>query len=362
MKIDRSNYEVWFIDWLAGNLSDQQVEELMVFLEMNPSLREEFDELPSLRLNAPPYVFQKKDILKRSTSEITASQLEYLSVAFLENDISPDQRSELKEIIEEDPQKLRIFELIQKTKLIAPDILYSHKYQIIRRPLKQKVLQWSLIGLSTAATIAIVILSYLAIPHNLTDNDGIGKLSNIDSTNNNRRDVKFYVSTSKTDSITDQNISITGTTPVIRRDRKHSVSTIKPDSIADELVLISKFDSPDKILTLPQSEHIAADLPNTLMSQASLQIFTPIEDERSNVGKFIARVFREKILKDTTRKTSPLEAFEIAEVGVTGLNKLFGWQIALNKNIDEVGKPASVYFSSRLLKFNTPVKKNEIVP
>jgi hypothetical protein len=353
MKIDKSNYEVWFIDWLDGNLSDQQVEELMLFLEMNPSLREEFDELPALKLNAPQDTFLKKDLLKKSKSEITLSQLEYLSVAFLENDISPDQRSELKEIIEEDPEKQNVFELIQKTKLTATDILYSHKHQLIRQPLRQKVIRWSLIGLSAAATVAIVIMSYLAIPHHLTDNEEIGKLSIIDTTNN---------------SGSNQTFSITRRKPVFRRDGKFSVSTIntiktiKPYSIADELALIHKLDSPEKILTPPLSEHIADALPNILISQSSPQIFTPIEDERSNVGRFIARVFREKILKENTLKTSPLEAFEIAEAGVTGLNKLLGWEMALNKNIDEDGKPGSVYFSSRLLKFNTPVKKTEIVP
>jgi hypothetical protein len=365
MKIDISNYEVWFIDWLDGNLSDKQVEELMLFLEMNPYLKEEFDELPSLRLNIPQDAFQKKDLLKKSASEFPLSQLEYLSVAFLENDISPDQRSELKEIIEEDPEKLKVFELIQKTKLTVPAILYSHKHQLTRQPLKQKVIRWSLIGLSAAATIAIVIMSYLAIPHPLTDNDGFGKLSYIDSTNNNSRDVKFYLSTPKTDSVTDQKISITRPTPVIRRDRKHLVSTIKTirrDSISDGLALISKFDSMEKILPLPQSMHIAIDLPNSIISQTTPQIFIPFEDDRSNVGRFIARVFREKVLKEATTKTSPLEVFEIAEAGVTGLNKLLGWQMALNKNIDEEGKTGSVYFSSRLLKFNTTVKKTENVP
>ena len=365
MKIDNSNYEVWFIDWLDGNLSDQQGEELMLFLEMNPSRKEEFDELTSLRLNAPQVAFQKKDLLKRSLSEISPSQLEYLSVAFLENDISSYQRSELKEIIEEAPEKRRTFELIQKTKLIAPDIRYSHKFQLIRQPLKQKVIQWSLIGLSAAATVAIVIISYLSIPHPLTDNSGLGELSNIDSTGNNSRDVKFYVSTPKTDSITDQKISITGTISVIRRDRKNSVSTIKtikPDSIADELVLISKLDPPEKILISKPLDHFAIDMPNSLISFTPPQIFTPFEDERSNVGRFISRFLREKILKETTIKTSPLEVFEIAEAGVTGLNKLLGWQMALNKNMDEEGKTGSVYFSSRLLKFNTSVKKTEIVP
>jgi hypothetical protein len=353
MLIDRSNYELWLIDWIDGNLNNQQIEELLAFLNCNPDIQEEFEELTSVILKPLETKFLKKESLKKSFRELSESQFEYLSIAFLENDISPDQRSELEEIIEKDPEKLRIFDLIQKTKLIAPDILYSHKHQLIRQPLRQKVIRWSLIGLSAAATIAIVILSFLAIQHPLTDNDGIGKLSDLDTTFNTSAKPIF---------------SITKTIPVFRRDGKSSVSTIKtietikPDSITNELVLISKFDSPGKILPPPLSEQIALALPNILISQTSPQIFTPIEDEISNVGRFIARVFREKILKENTIKTSPLEAFEIAEAGVTGLNKLFGWEMALNKNIDEDGKPGSVYFSSRLLKFNTPAKKTEIVP
>ena len=47
------------------------------------------------------------------------------------------------------------------------------------------------------------------------------------------------------------------------------------------------------------------------------------------------------------------------KAGVTGLNKLFGWQMALDKKNDENGQPKSVYFSSKILKFNAPVKKRE---
>ena len=362
MKIDKSNYEVWFLDWLDGNLSEQQVEELMLFLQMNPCFKEEFDDLSSIILEAPLSPFKNKDFLKRSLHEIPPSQLEYLSVAFLENDISADQRSELKEIIEKTPEKLRTFELIQKTKLVAPEVVYSYKHKLARLPIKQRVIQWSLIGLSAAATIAILIMSYLAIQHPLTDNEGFEKLSNIDTTQNTGRGIKSSISTPKTDSGTNRNISVIATTPVIRRDVKFYVSTIIPDSIAYELALIPRLDSPEKIFDLPHLDHIATDLSITLISSKPTQIFTPLEDERSNVGRFIARVFREKILKDTTPKTSPLEVFEIAEAGVTGLNKLLGWQMALNKNIDEEGKTGSVYFSSRLLKFNTSVKKTEILP
>ena len=39
MKIDRSNYEIWIIDWLDGSLSDSQAEELKLFLNENPDIR-----------------------------------------------------------------------------------------------------------------------------------------------------------------------------------------------------------------------------------------------------------------------------------------------------------------------------------
>ena len=46
MRIDRSNYEIWFIDWLDGNLNSNQVEKLKLFLNENPDLEEELAGLP----------------------------------------------------------------------------------------------------------------------------------------------------------------------------------------------------------------------------------------------------------------------------------------------------------------------------
>ena len=50
MKIDRSNYEIWFIDWLDGNLNSLQIEQLKLFLDQNPDLKEEFNDLTPVKL------------------------------------------------------------------------------------------------------------------------------------------------------------------------------------------------------------------------------------------------------------------------------------------------------------------------
>ena len=86
------------------------------------------------------------------------------------------------------------------------------------------------------------------------------------------------------------------------------------------------------------------------------------ENERSKIGKYLAKTFREKMLKEKTPPDSPLKAYEIAEAGVTGINKLFGWEMALDRKSDENGDLKSVYFSSRIIKFNAPVKKSEPLP
>jgi hypothetical protein len=83
------------------------------------------------------------------------------------------------------------------------------------------------------------------------------------------------------------------------------------------------------------------------------------EDERSNVDRFIARLFHEKIMKDTISGYRPVRTYDIAVAGITGLNKLFGWEMAFNKNTDETGEIKSYYFSSKLIKINAPVKKPE---
>jgi hypothetical protein len=161
MQIDRSNYEIWIIDWLDGNLSDHQAEELKLFLVENPDIREEFEELSSFRLKPSQESFLHKSALKKGIPDLSASQFEYLCVAYLENDLSDNQRTELLQIIGNDPEKKRNFELIQKARLSPKKVNFEHKKQLIKRTPFQKVIRMSVIGLSAAATVALIITAWL---------------------------------------------------------------------------------------------------------------------------------------------------------------------------------------------------------
>ena len=41
MKINRNNYEVFFMDYLDGNLDESVVNDFIEFLQKNPDLKEE---------------------------------------------------------------------------------------------------------------------------------------------------------------------------------------------------------------------------------------------------------------------------------------------------------------------------------
>ena len=114
MEIDRSNYEIWFIDWMDGNLNPHQEKILRQFLIENPDLREEFTDLSPECTIPSKVIFKHKEQLKKSPADITKSQFEYLCVAYLENDLSPEQQNELTEIIKLDRKKAVILRRSRK--------------------------------------------------------------------------------------------------------------------------------------------------------------------------------------------------------------------------------------------------------
>ena len=98
-------------------LNSLQIDQLKLFLSENPDLRDEFYDFNSMNLLPSGISFSNKEHLKKSPSDISQSQFEYLCAAYLENDLSGSQQTELKEIIDMDPDKKKIFDLIQKTGL-----------------------------------------------------------------------------------------------------------------------------------------------------------------------------------------------------------------------------------------------------
>jgi hypothetical protein len=362
MKIDRSNYEVWIIDWLDGNLDETRIAELQLFLSENPDLKTEAEELSITKLTPSDTHLSHKENLKKSPANLSETQFDLLSAAYLEKDLSPDQEEELMELIKKDPEKKRIFDLIQKTKISTLSITYPKKSKLYRRSVRQKIIRFSLIGLSAAAVITAVILNFRQTPvvtpvttlktARSIVADSITRPAPLKASDKIKPADRSILKESRSETLLASAVQ----TAVTASDRENTPEdTINRTSeLPSEIIR--------KLPVILTAELKPESLQNTLIAYNSPEAIVADDDGRSKLGKFIARTFREKILKEKAPKDSPLRAYEIAEAGVSGLNKLLGWQMALDKRNDENGELKSVYFSSKILKFNAPVKKSEPLP
>jgi hypothetical protein len=366
MQIDRSNYEIWLIDWLDGNLTDIQVEQLQRFLIENPELEDEFYELNTFRLNPSGNSFPQKNKLIKTSADLSDTQFEYLSVGYLENDLSTHQQEELKEIIKHDQEKKVSFELTQKTRLYPAAYSYKHKKNLIRMTPVRKAFRLSSAILSAAAIIILVMISYFSKPKTLqvkTEKRAQSIIS--DSSVLKSPAEKTSKSLTKGKEIIFINKQSNNLVAILHKtvpssSEKYANKQTQADSSLSSVQLPRTI--PDRIYFTPDINLKGELIPNTLIAFNSTVSSNEYDEYRSRLGRFIARTFREKILKEKAAKDSPLKVYEIAEAGVAGLDKLLGWQMALDEKKDSNGELKSVYFSSRILNFNAPIKKSESLP
>jgi hypothetical protein len=358
MKIDRSNYEIVIIDWLDGNLNDVESEQLFQFLRENPDLKEEFNELGLVRLTPPKGQIPDKAKLRKSADDLSKTQFEYLCAAFLENDLSAEQRAELLQMTANDPAKKKTFDQISRTRLKPVDVLFPNKKLLLKRTVFQSTVRLSVMILSAAAVITLAFILYFTKPRELP--------GTIESS------VQAIVSDSIQKRNSDQNIPEKEPEPAPSQSSKRSnsnIAAVQPSpnteipssenqAVTSELEITRTEILIEKISVHPDVG-FKTEMPENLIALNHPVNTEPVDDGRSKFGKLIAKTFREKLLKDKTPADSPLKGYEFAKASVAGLNKLLGWEMALDERKDPEGNLRSVYFSSKMLKFNAPVKKTE---
>jgi len=153
MKINRDNYEAYFLDYHEGQLSPDMVQEVLLFVEQNPDLKNIFDEFEAVSLVADTnIVFEKKSSLKKNqvfaTSQVNELNYEEFMVDETEGLLTDEQLASLEEFISINPQ----FEKERKLYALAhlspdKDIVFEAK-----ESLKQKAIPVGLIDSGTFET------------------------------------------------------------------------------------------------------------------------------------------------------------------------------------------------------------------
>ncbi len=128
--INIHNYEEFFIDFLDGVLSENEVSELNEFLKNHQELGNDFDGLKQIKLIPERIEFENKSLLIKQTQskffELTPS--EYLAIAELENDITESEKIKLETELNTNSKKLNEYKIFKLTKL-KPDLKITYQYK-----------------------------------------------------------------------------------------------------------------------------------------------------------------------------------------------------------------------------------------
>ncbi len=128
--INESNYEVYIIDYLEGNLDAVQVSELLLFIEQNPDVKSEFEELSSgcILIQREEGIQLEKSSLKKPVYHQLKEKYDRLLVAAAEGDLNAEQLDELSRLFVLYPELVSEKRLFGQAKML-PDfaIIYNEK-------------------------------------------------------------------------------------------------------------------------------------------------------------------------------------------------------------------------------------------
>ena len=123
MKINRINYELYFVAYLDNNLSRGDMLELMAFLAQNPDLEEELNLVKDIKLEPETICFDAKNSLKKKNEEIEISKEKFdeLCIGKIENTLNKQEKILLEKHIKLNPELEKEFKLFELT-ILQPDL------------------------------------------------------------------------------------------------------------------------------------------------------------------------------------------------------------------------------------------------
>lgn len=346
-KISRNNYEIFFLDYLEGNLDPLKTEELFSFLLLHPDLKNELDNFEIITLDKYDKKFENKEILKKFnfSDEVDDFNFEQFCIAFIEEDLNAQQKNGFINYLISHPEKERILDQYKRTRLNSDSsIVYFGKDKLKKGSRGGLIV---LKRLAFAASLLLVAgLSFFLItgeeseksPLISENQNSTGAISSghqdssvpaIESHENASEVVSVYRNVIDVNELVLYEESSEEKIKVDRIDLKPILNR-KPDlgKHAGEAVLFASITKTD---IDPYDDNAPRDLLSGL---------------RRNIDEFGASMDTDGI-----DGSGRLTIWDIADAGINAFSKLTGADVRVNKKKDEDGNVTALAFQSKNLNF-----------
>jgi DNA-directed RNA polymerase subunit L len=163
MKIDRHNYEEFFLLYVDNELTAEQKKLVEQFIQENPDLAIELEILQQTTLQADDsIVFDGKELLLRSETDsiVNMDNYEEYLIAYIDNELNDQEKIDFFKFTMAHPQVKEELAIYQQTKLQPEkEVVFANKEILYKREEKVKVIsmQWWKIAVAAAIILGIGI-------------------------------------------------------------------------------------------------------------------------------------------------------------------------------------------------------------
>jgi hypothetical protein len=168
MKIDRHNYEEYFILYMDNELGSDDRRMVEAFVLQHPDLKEELDLLLQYKLTPDTEILfpGKEDLIKvNGETPITLTNYEEWLVLYIDNELNADQRKAVESFMAVNPSIQDELTLLQHSKLQPEQIVFAGKEFLYRKEEKVRPLpvRWWRIAAAAVLLLGIGITTAVVV-------------------------------------------------------------------------------------------------------------------------------------------------------------------------------------------------------
>lgn len=342
-KIDLNNYEIYYLDYLEGNLDEVNTSALFIFLDENPLIKKDLSDIEFVELTANETEIFDKNTLKKTINE---SNVDDYIISFVEGDIPEEDAVDLKEYLCQSKDTLELESRYKKTVLPKIEVLYPEK-----EALKKKSISIYFF-VSTVSIAAVFLLLFWVIPHSSGEDDLTSPIAESDNRIKLRNSIIqvseslpncFIAEKSKLDNILKSSVEVQEKQAAISADIN------KPASIIGESIEVES-QKIDSIIKKPDvSQVIAINIDSVENSKfindyksKNIEIAASIEKEKQifenkdlPLKKWAVKALKKKLFRKEEIASHEVKGKEILAAVVEIIDDQSDVDIAYNYNENE---------------------------
>lgn len=172
MKIDRHNYEEFFLMYVDNELQQDERCEVEDFVKHNPDLADELTMLQQATLSDENIEFTGKNLLYKKEEGISMSNYEEYFLLSVDNELNQKDSDKVEKFVLKHPELQEAFTLIQKVKLEPEQISCPDKEDLYKSEKTRRVIPIMWMRMSVAAAILGLIATLWMFNNNVVSHNG----------------------------------------------------------------------------------------------------------------------------------------------------------------------------------------------